>query len=326
MKQIIGENEALLFCELRADGFYMLRCQTSDAILKLPREIEGVPLVGLSDYVCAVREPDLSHKAVEAFHLTCGSAKLPVHNAQAIRQVILPDTVRSIGSYAFYNCYHLKHLEMAADVQEIGHGALMNCSEFSELVLHGNAEGHTCLQEMLGQTSGEVQVQLSFAAGEVRLLFPPYQEQWEDLAPAHIFQRRIEGAGYPYRQCFQNGILSLSQYDMAFERLLRIQDYETAVRVALSRLRWCVGVSAMAHKLYVDCLRTHADVAARMLIDARDTQGIHALLHLGVLSGESLHKACDHARQTRQTESLGILLAALSGGSSTPTVQKQYDL
>ncbi len=325
MKQIIGENEALLFCERKADGYDILRCQTCDAILRLPDRIEGVPVVGLADYVCAAREPDLSRKEVTKIHLTCGGGKPPVHDAQAIRQVILPDTVRSIGSYAFYNCYHLRRMEMPVGVREIGHGALMNCSEFSELALHGDAQGHTCLQEMLGQTSGEVQVQLSFGAGEVHLLFPPYQEQWEDLAPAHIFQRRIEGAGYSYRQCFQNGILSLSQYDMAFERLLRIQDYETAVRVALLRLRWCVGVSQAAHALYVDCLRAHAALAACMLIDAQDTQGLHALLHLGVVSAEDLHKACDHARQTRQTEILGLLLAAL-GGSRTPTTQKQYDL
>lgn len=325
MKQIISENEALLFCEKRADGLYILRCQTSDRILKLPREVEGLPVVGLGDYVCAPREPDLSHREVLQIHLTCGGTKLPEHDAQAIEQVVLPDTVRAIGSYAFYNCYHLKRLEIPVGVQEIGHGALMNCSEFSELVLDGNAEGHTCLQEMLGQTSGEVQVGLRLPAGEVRLLFPSYQEQWEDLAPAHIFQRRIEGTGYPYRQCFQNGVLSLGQYDMTFERLMRIQDYETAVRVGLNRLRWSVGVSAMARETYEDCLRTHADVAARILIEAHDTQGIHALLRMGVLTGEGLHKACDLARQMGQTEILGILLAALGGGRA-PSAQKQYDL
>lgn len=324
MKQIPSENEALLFCEERTDGLYILRCQTSDSILKLPNEIEGIPVVGLGDYVCAAREPDLSGREVWQIHLTCGQSGLPKHDAQAIRQVILPDTLRTIGSYAFYNCYHLNSLELPASVQEIGHGALMNCTEFHEIMLSGNAEGRTCLPELLGQVSGEVQAILHLSSGEVHLLFPPYQEQWEDLAPAHIFQRRIEGAGYPYRQCFQNGVLSLIEYDMALERLMRIQDYETAVRVSLNRLRWSVGVSAVARTAYEDCLRTHADTAAEILLRQRDVQGIHALLRLGVLSGEGLHKACDLARQMGQTEALGILLAAI-GGTAT-RAPKQYDL
>lgn len=324
MKQIPSENEALLFCEERTDGLYILRCQTSDSILNLPNEIEGIPVVGLGDYVCAAREPDLSGREVLQIHLTCGESRLPQHDAQAIGQVILPDTLHAIGSYAFYNCYHLSSLELPASVQDIGHGALMNCTDFRQITLSGNAEGRTCLPELLGQISGEVQATLYLPDGQVRLLFPPYQEQWEDLAPAHIFQRRIEGAGYPYRQCFQNGVLSLSEYDMALERLMRIQDYPTAVRVALNRLRWPVGLSAAARTAYEDCLRTHADTAVEMLLKQRDMQGIHALLRLGVLSQQGLHKACDLARHMGQTEALGILLAAI--GSTATHVHKQYDL
>lgn len=325
MKQIPSENEALLLCEQRTDGLHILRCQTSDNILKLPSEIDGIPVTGLGDYVCAAREIDRPTQKCQQVHLTCGAARtLPRHDAQAILQVILPDTLRTIGSYAFYNCYHLTHLQLPAGVQEVGHGALMNCTDFHELTLSGNAEKRTCLPELLGQVSGEIEVTLSLPAGEVRLLFPPFQEQWEDVTPAHIFQNRIEGAGYTYRQCFQSGVLSLIEYDMAFERLLRVQDYETAVRVALNRLRWQVGVSETARAAYEDCLRTHADTITELLLKKRDTQGVHALLRLGVLSGEGLQRACDLARQMGQTEALGILLAAL--GSTAVRAPKQYDL
>ncbi|MBS5144308.1 MAG: leucine-rich repeat protein [Butyricicoccus pullicaecorum] len=324
MKQISSENEALLFCEQRADGIYILRCQTNDNILKLPNEIEGIPVVGLGDYVCAVREPELSGREIWKIHMTCGQDELPTHDAKAICQVILPDSLRVIGSYAFYNCYHFSRLELPAGIQEIGHGAFMNCTNFREVTLRGDAQGRTCLPELLGQVSGEIQATLHLPAGEVHLLFPPYQEQWEDLAPAHIFQRRIEGAGYPYRQCFQGGVLSLMEYDMAFERLIRIQDYETAVRVALNRLRWPVGVCALAHTAYVDCLHEHADIMIEVLLRQSDVQGVHALLRLGVLSEKEIHKACDLARQMGQTEVLGILLAAI--GSTVPRAPKQYDL
>lgn len=324
MKQIASENEILLFCEKRAEGLYILRCQTSDSILKLPDGIDGESIIGLGDYVCAAREPDLSKRKIQEIHLTCGAHTPPAHDAQAIHKVILPDTLRTIGSYTFYNCYHLKCLDLPASVQEIGYGVLMNCTDFHEVILRGNAAGKTCLPDLLGQTSGEVEVTLSLPSGQVRLLFPPYQEQWEDLTPAHVFQQRIEGAGYPYRQCFQNGVLSLIQYDMALERLMRIQDYATAVRVALNRLRWSAGLSEAARTVYEDCLYTHADLAAEILLKQRDIQGIHALLRFGVLSQKGLHHACDLARQMGQTEAMGILLAATGGAALQ--AHKQYDL
>mgnify|MGYP003594499888 CR=1 FL=1 len=55
---------------------------------------------------------------------------------------------------------------------------------------------------------------------DYRLLFPEYVEELEDLSPAHIFQRRIHGAGYSYRQCFDSGVLNFRQYDAALSELL----------------------------------------------------------------------------------------------------------
>ena len=63
----------------------------------------------------------------------------------------------------------------------------------------------TCLPRLLGEYAGELDVRFDEHA---RLLFPEYVEELEDLSPAHIFQRRIHGAGYSYRQCFDSGVLN----------------------------------------------------------------------------------------------------------------------
>ena len=75
----------------------------------------------------------------------------------------------SLAAYAFYNCYHFSRLELPAAIQEIGHGAFMNCTNFREATLRGDAQGRTCLPELLGQVSGEIQAALQLPAGEVRI-------------------------------------------------------------------------------------------------------------------------------------------------------------
>lgn len=330
MNQIICENEAVLLCTRQQDGVCILRCRTADPILRLPETVGGLPVVALGDYLCAAREPDVSQYDVFEVRLTTGEqvSSAPVHDARAIERVVVPRSVQAIGSYAFYNCYNLQAVTVHAGLRSVGHGAFMNCTAFRQVELYAGERDKTCLPDLLGQTSGELLAILHLPQAEARLLFPLFNEELEDLGPAHIFQRRIEGAGYAYRQCIQNGVLSFLQYDGAFERLLRIQDYDTACRVALLRLRWPVGLSAPARADYLECLRAHAENAVRTLLDSRDVPGLSALLALGTLDRTGLSTACDLARQMGQTEALALLLAALDQtvGRVAPFAQKTYDL
>lgn len=330
MNQIICENEAILLCTKQDTGVCLLRCRTSDPVVILPETINNLPVIALGDYLCAEREPDLSKYEVFEVRLTTSDriSYTPSHNARAIERVVIPPTVHTIGSYAFYNCYNLHALTVHAGVQSVGHGALMNCTAFHTIDLYAEEGEKTCLSDLLGQTSGEITVNLHQKYAEARLIFPPFNEELEDLGPAHIFQRRIEGAGYAYRQCIQHGVLSFLQYDSAFERLARIQDYDTACRVSLLRLRWPVGLSAQARETYLICLREHPTDAVRTLLNDRDVPGLSALLSFGVLERSGLSAACDLARQMGQTEALALLLAALdrSAGRAAPLMQKTYDL
>lgn len=330
MNQIICENEAVLLCTRQQDGVCILRCRTADPILRLPETVGALPVVALGDYLCAAREPDVSQYDVFEVRLTTGEqvSSAPVHDARAIERVVVPRSVQAIGSYAFYNCYNLQAVTVHAGLRSVGHGAFMNCTAFRQVELYAGERDKTCLPDLLGQTSGELLAILHLPQAEARLLFPLFNEELEDLGPAHIFQRRIEGAGYAYRQCIQNGVLSFLQYDGAFERLLRIQDYDTACRVALLRLRWPVGLSAPARADYLECLRAHAENAVRTLLDSRDVPGLSALLALGTLDRTGLSTACDLARQMGQTEALALLLAALDQtvGRVAPFAQKTYDL
>ena len=209
-----------------------------------------------------------------------------------------------------------------------GTGAFMNCTAFRQVELYAGERDKTCLPDLLGQTSGELLAILHLPQARPGCSSPPFNEELEDLGPAHIFQRRIEGAGYAYRQCIQNGVLSFFAVRRRTGAPAAHQDYDTACRVALLRLRWPVGLGAQARAAYLDCLHAHAQAAVRGLLEVRDCP---AYLH-----------CCPSARWTRADCRLPAIWRGRwakprrwrccwppsdrTAGRAAPCRQKTYDL
>ena len=229
MRCIDGENELILTCETQAEGVCILRCETRDPVVLLPDEIDGAPVTALGRYVLSGRAPDLSGRDTFSVRVTCGGP-LPVHEADSIRAVTLPKHARTVGSYAFYNCRSLEELTMTDSVSAFDGGSLMNCLSLHRIRLLAPPGGATCLPKILGETASELDVRFLHGDTCTPLLFPAYTEELEDLSPAHIFQRRIHGAGYSYRQCFDGAALNFRQYDRALSELAERHDFAIAAR------------------------------------------------------------------------------------------------
>ena len=321
MRVIEGENELRLICMREADGITLLRCETRDETVHLPDEIDGVPVTGVGAYVLSERAPDWSGKDTFPVRVTCGGAE-PVHDAAAIRTVRLPQAAESVGSYAFYNCRNLQRIELTDSVREFGGGALMNCMALREVWIYAEPTAPTCLPKLLGEYAGELDVRL----GErVRLLFPEYVEELEDLSPAHIFQRRIHGAGYSYRQCFDGGMLDFRQYDAALTELLERHDFSVAARVAARRLALPYALSDAAEAAYRAVLQAHGGALAQSCARTGDAAALTFLLSLGVLAPADVDAACTAARDAGQTAALSVLLAA-NGKTAFGGRAKSFDL
>ena len=251
----------------------------------------------------------------------CGGTE-PKHNAVAIRTVTLPKDAKSVGSYAFYNCRSLERIELTDSVSEFGGGALMNCMSLREVILHAAPSAPTCLPRLLGEYAGELDVRFDAHA---RLLFPEYVEELEDLSPAHIFQRRIHGAGYSYRQCFDGSVLNFRQYDAALNELLERHDFSVAARVAVRRLAVPFALSDGAKAEYLTVLRAHGGNLAQSCAKAGETAALTFLLSLGVLSAADVDAACTAAREAEQTAALSVLLSA-AGKTQSKGRAKSFDL
>lgn len=325
MERQTGESELLLTCRRTAEGVAVLRCAADTAHAVLPDRVLGQPVTALGPYALSQREPDLSGYA-DAFqvHVTCGGMS-PQHDASAIRSLVLPAGLKTVGDYAFYNCRNLAHLTLTGSVERLGSDSFMNCPVRS-IALDLGADGKSCLRLLLADCLADLEVALRFPDGvESRLFFPAYREELELLAAPHIFQTRIQGGGYACRQCVQNGVVDFGAYDGCLDRLLAEHDFPSACRMALDRLRWPLRLSAGAASAYRAVLSDHGAEAVALLLDHRDTEGLSFLLSQRLLSPAQRAAACDAARQWGNTEALALLLEDLRPAPGQG-LDKSFDL
>ena len=325
MERQTGESELLLTCRRTAEGVAVLRCAADTAHVVLPDRVLGQPVTALGPYALSQREPDLSGWT-DAFqvHVTCGGTE-PQHDASAIRNLVLPAGLKTVGDYAFYNCRNLAHLTLTGSVERLGSDSFMNCPVRS-IALDLGADGKSCLRLLLADCLADLEVALRLPDGaEARLFFPAYREELELLAAPHIFQTRIQGGGYACRQCVQNGVVDFGAYDGCLDRLLAEHDFPSACRMALDRLRWPLRLSAGAASAYRAVLSDHGAEAVALLLDHRDTEGLSFLLAQRLLSPAQRAAACDAARQRGNTEALALLLEDLRPAPGQG-LDKSFDL
>ena len=54
-----------------------------------------------------------------------------------LREIVLPQSLKTIGKNAFYHNYYLKKIDIPAGVTEIGAGAFAKCQNLSDITIRG---------------------------------------------------------------------------------------------------------------------------------------------------------------------------------------------
>ena len=208
--------------DVKENEICLKRCYGTEERIEVPAQIEGMPVTVLASYIFsqARREPD--QKAA-----ICGNQ---------VKEIVLPDTVREIGNYAFYGCYYLEALTLSHRTHDIAGGAFTGCRHLKNLTFRmEQAEGY-CMKDVLSEVHHELKVKLVYPNAVCTLLFPEYYEEAVENTPARQLETQFHGSGYSYRQCFQDGVFQFGEYDRLFQEAQNLESEDFCIELAVTRL------------------------------------------------------------------------------------------
>lgn len=259
----------------------ILGCRGYNGCIRIPEKIKGMPVTELAAYAFSDGwgKKEMLLAAGEEMHL-CDEEGNPIEieekeipqeiSSERLKEIYLPDTIRKIGNYAFYNCYELKHVECYSSIFDVGSGLFTGCSGIRFLDIHIIDEERSCLKELLAELRQELYVNYYSSKGEARLVFPEMFEESVEHTPARIILREMHGCGHMYRYCFDQTEFQFHKYDALFPHILVQESERVAAGLVLGRLYTPVDLFEKDRKVYEAYLMEHFKGAARLAFEEKD--------------------------------------------------------
>ncbi|WP_138306475.1 MULTISPECIES: leucine-rich repeat protein [unclassified Clostridium] len=299
-----------LLYEKTLDGVCLQRCYGLDKILEIPDTAGGLPVTELAGYIFSdtVRRREPPPGEYRGEPELCGSQ---------VEEISLPDTVRKVGAYGFYNCCGLRKLSCSSAVEDWGAGVFTGCTGLEYLDIR-IAEGRkSCFKDILSELHQTLIVNYRDSSGTLlaKLIFPEFFEESVENTPARIIMREMHGCGHMYRYCFEGGDFRFDEYDRLFPNVKVQEKPELSVRLALYRLYWPYGLREHAENEYWEYVRLHAGEGAEGLIQRGERDILGFMARSSRLGDAEMKKMVDAAARAGDAQSSALLLDARHGGS-----------
>lgn len=301
-RRLVRQGQLLLYIEKNEEGVTLLRCYGDSPVVALPDTVEGCVLTQIGDYCFA--DSARAHRCDEA----SGGTYRELYG-DYLQEIFLPDTVRKLGSLACYNCKSLRRLGFGAALTEVGSDVFMNCRSLGAFQVSADMQQETGLKQLLAQRMTDMEVTFVMGNDIVgKLFYPEYEEDHDEIGPAHIFAMSIHGEGFRARQCFQNGRLSLAAYDEIFEQACAEESKKTLCRLAADRLAYPVNLSGQAGERYRRFLAGQQSTLVELLVKQRDIAAIREFACKEILNGDGMMTAAWLAAETEWVQGAAELL------------------
>lgn len=290
--------------------------QAEDGTLRLTRAF-GREVGGRARYSFDFDAPAASAQD-DDLHPVCGNF---------LEEISLPDSLRVVGSCAFYNCRKLRRLSAGAGELTMGSDVFLNCFALETLVIRARPEQATGLFALVACITEAVQA-LFWPEGEARplagLWYPAY---WEDIeeTPAHILLHTFSGQGYHYRQCFLDGKFLPVEYDAIFPQGHDADDANIMAMLCFDRLRWPWSLSSAAAEHYRAFLAANTGRVLARLLKAQDMDGLRALLALDVFEKDAFAAGAALAAKADNASAAALLADAEHKKFAARPNKKRYD-
>lgn len=219
--------------------------------------------------------------------------------------VELPATIDTLGRYAFYNCKNLRSISLHDGVEDYYDGVIKQCQSLSEITLHQERDSFSVMKELLADNDRR----LTFTVEPIglRLTFPAYVYDFVEDVEARVLHHKIEGSGYPYRECVTRKGVDLLAYDKLFSHVIS-DDYEAAIMVALNRLRYPIELEDAAKEQYAQYLEQNARVVLLKLIEQECNEEIRYLCEECLITKDALEDGLYEAADKKLSAITAILM------------------
>lgn len=224
-----------------------------------------------------------------------------------LEEVILPETVRKIGRYAFYNCRNLRKITFFSQIQDIGCGAFTGCHNICELDITIVNDNYACLKDILQELEEKTTVYLR-DKGFMVLVFPEYYEEGIENTPARLINFQVHGSGMKYRNCLLKKEIKFAEYDACFPMAQVLEKPEVVQEMVLGRLRYPYQLMDTGRKRYETYTKEHLVEIGTRLIKENDIQGLSWLLDSYLDKEDDLSKLIEEASKKEAVECVGIMM------------------
>lgn len=309
-------------------GARLIRLYGSDGQISLPQQIEGHPLLEIAPY-CFAKSKQSDEK--ERFEETIIGDRSEVPFLQELSQdkiweVYLPDSVQKIGNCAFYNCKNLKTLQIGVALTDIGSDAFMNTLSFRQIILCCPPDEESAVAQILSQISSSIEIRFQTKQTTLAvLLYPEYYESYDEIAPAHLFGRKIRGEGFRARKCIKDKKVDFGGYDDIFLQACVEESEETLTKMAMNRLNYPYALRDKSRENYMDYIRKNGPEIAMRLTRQKDLKALQFLFHADILSDADLAKCIRIASEGDWPEGAAVLLQQSALGRTKKKNRYDFD-
>ncbi len=324
--------------EYTKDGtIRLLRMYGQNAEVYVPERIEGQPVTEIGAYCFAGRAGLLNDAKRITYQESSGETVSPEDFSaeraenlrelagQAILRVMLPDCVQKIESYAFYRCTELTQISLGSAVREVGGDAFMNCHKLHAMTVRGGCQPSGGIRQMLAQISSDMEVTFTGKDGvKAKLLFPEYYESYDEIAPAHLFGRNIEGEGFRARQCVRAGAIDFALYDTIFPKACGKEQESKLCRLAMNRLLYPLDLGMEAREHYEDYVRNHAGTVCEAAVRAGTKETIRFLCERSLLTAADIDRCIYLATELEWVEGAAEFLRVKEQFFAPKPVEERY--
>lgn len=230
-------------------------------------------------------------------------------SGEFVESIKLPDSVTKIGNNAFYNCKKLKYITIGKNIKEVGSDVFMNCRSLNKIYMRSDIGDITGLKQVLSRISSEIEVAyLKEEKVTAKVLYPEYIEAYDEIAPAHIFGRNIEGEGFRARQCFDEGKADMNQYDTIFPKASAEESIKVAGKIALYRLMYPYMLKDSSEDMYMEYIKSNKNEIVGICIQEKNIDEIKFMLDRFSSDRDMVESAIVMANETNFGEAVALIL------------------